>query len=570
MNRTMSVLAIVPVALWATSAPTAEPAACKNHNAESRPPAVADYDLCAESSMIKVFADRKRLSARVVGEVPLSAAANEYESAQVVVAAKDADLHGVIVSVSDLENEPSGSRITRNNVELYRVGYVDSGWPDPLLPNAPFDVPQGKVQPVWVCFHVPGNTRAGDYRGEVTVRPTDGLVKKLRLLVHVFNFRLDDELPIRTTFLLPHGGLADEKLFTWIDIALRYKMSLMDMVPTNREPKRRPDGSYDFSRLNEVLKFAFDRHATCTALTDVGLGAADRPPEKKREFVTRYRATAANVKAHGWWDKCYLKTADEPKLDADGVRKLRIIADLMHEADPGYKVLITLNALPKDTACAGMADYWCPLLNLTPLPSDTKSPMSQILAQSRLRGGELWTYTCCWPPVPWTSVAFTEEDALAHRMLMWMCWRYGIRGYLYWGLKWWPPENFADKNWMNARKCLWPAKPWQSKLGGLPAGDGYLFYPDGQGGALPSIRAMLFRDGVEDYQYLDMLRRCTAGRAEGQSRQLLDLSQMCPDGWRYPRDPGPVLKRREAIAKAIETQACLLQHLSGVVSVDRR
>ena len=247
------------------------------------------------------------------------------------------------------------------------------------------------------------------------------------------------------------------------------------------------------------------------------------------------------MKRHGWWDKCYIKTADEPKYDAESARKLRVIADLIHEADPDYKILLTVNVPVKDATWAGVTDYWCPLINFIPMPLGD-SPLAKVVSEAKSRGGEMWTYTCCWPPPPWVNVAFIEEDAMAHRALPLMCMRYGAAGYLYWGMKWWPPENFADKDWHGARKPLWPLQPWHSRLGELPAGDGYIAYPDGRGGPLPSIRAMLFRDGVEDCQYVKLLER--RGKRPA-------LETMFPDGCHYPSAAELLRWRREA-ARVVE------------------
>jgi len=73
---------------------------------------------------------------------------------------------------------------------------------------------------------------------------------------------------------------------------------------------------------------------------------------------------------------------------------------------------------------------------------------------------------------------------------------------------------------------------------------------------------MLFRDGVEDYEYHYLLKQVLGNREDAvvpslshAAEKLLNLGpedEVCPDGLNYTRDPQVLLARREALARAIE------------------
>jgi hypothetical protein len=95
-----------------------------------------------------------------------------------------------------------------------------------------------------------------------------------------------------------------------------------------------------------------------------------------------------------------------------------------------------------------------------------------------------------------------DATPVRNRVFQWMAWLYNIHGELYYATDIWPGGN-----------------PWQSLYFVGGNGDGSLFYPgstDIIGGTTPipiaSIRLKLIRDGMEDYEYLNLLT--AAGHSE--------------------------------------------------------
>jgi hypothetical protein len=114
----------------------------------------------------------------------------------------------------------------------------------------------------------------------------------------------------------------------------------------------------------------------------------------------------------------------------------------------------------------------------------------------------------CWwcvaggPPHPYRT-NFIAYPAIDHRILHWMNWKYGVTGVLYWSTMYW-----QDNPW------TMPMSYTPDRTGKWGNGDGHLLYPAQRdkassyikSGPVDSIRWEMIREGVEDYDYLYMLK----------------------------------------------------------------
>ena len=95
-------------------------------------------------------------------------------------------------------------------------------------------------------------------------------------------------------------------------------------------------------------------------------------------------------------------------------------------------------------------------------------------------------------------------------------------------------------------------------------GDGTLVYP-GPDGALPTIRLKFLRDGLEDYEYLVLLKNTTGQVKEGrlhvadrngwlkQAEELLKVDDaVCHSFSRYAKTGATLLEYREKIADLLD------------------
>lgn len=175
----------------------------------------AAFALCRESTMTKVLPDRP-YQGEPITETQLYLAKNEYEGLQLVVVPLGQNLEQVQVTASDF----SGPGDATLDVALNLVGYVNirqpSGgarmgtgrFPDPLLPNAPFDVPETAVQSVWITFYAPPEAAAGEYQGTLTVAPANAPAQEVRVTLTVWDFALPKASFLRTDFQINPGYVA--------------------------------------------------------------------------------------------------------------------------------------------------------------------------------------------------------------------------------------------------------------------------------------------------------------------------------------------------------------------------
>ncbi|NCO91329.1 MAG: DUF4091 domain-containing protein [Armatimonadetes bacterium] len=186
---------------------------------------------------------------------------------------------------------------------------------------------------------------------------------------------------------------------------------------------------------------------------------------------------------------------------------------------------------------------------------------------------------CTGPKAPYCTL-FIDHPATELRVWLWQTWQRKIEGTLVWQTNYWTsscayPE--ADK----------PQNPYEDPMGWVsgydtPAGtrapwgngDGRFVYPpeaaaDGHPpepvleGPVDSIRWEMLRDGIEDYEYLVILRdllRTRGDKLPAAARKryaaLLEVpDSITADMTTFTRDPAPIETRREEVARAIERLA---------------
>ncbi len=150
--------------------------------------------------------------------IKISAAANEFESVQVVVLPHRV-MHGFTIKTGDLRSG-SGATISETQITVRKVEYIQvirptddygkPGWyPDPLpLLSEPLDLHKGKNQPFFITVKVPADATPGEYTGSIKLI-ADQWSKEISVSLQVWDFVIPDKPSMRSSFGINTGMIRD-------------------------------------------------------------------------------------------------------------------------------------------------------------------------------------------------------------------------------------------------------------------------------------------------------------------------------------------------------------------------
>jgi hypothetical protein len=533
--------------------------------------------------------------------VAISAARGEFEPAQVVLRPeKDSEL--VSAEASPLRSRWGG--VAGISVQINEVAYVqvthptDStgvpGWyPDPLPPlRLPLALRAGQNQPLWLTFHVPRETKPGDYHGELRLKTSLGAVN-VPLRVHVYDFTLPAETHLKSAL-----GLGSHNINRYYHLTQpEDKEAVFEKYLRNfAEHRISPYSFYDYAPID--IRFAgqgtnqharvdftkFDRAAAqwldqarfntfVLPLRGMGggtfysrvLGELEGFQEGTPEFARLFQDYLGQIETHlrerNWLPKAFTYWFDEPapkdfEFVADGMKRLNAAA-------PGIKRMLTVQPEPP---LLGQVDIWCGL---------TPKWTPELVRERRAAGEEVWWYICCGPHAPYIT-EFIDHPGTELRLWPWQSWQYGVQGILIWETLYWtspaafPPPKVQDP-WTDpmSYKSGYGEKP--GEIGYWGNGDGRFLYPPRRDPTVDqapcldapvnSIRWENLRDGMEDYEYFWLLQQAAThelvwhGGTEllKQARELLKVpSEVSRDLTHFTADPRLMLAHRDRVARMIE------------------
>jgi len=335
-----------------------------------------------------------------------------------------------------------------------------------------------------------------------------------------------------------------------------------------------PRVDVDFTAFDAAMSRAIEKfHFTNFNVLVKGLGGRhsmkgeDRPhlgpfggdtPQYEALFASQVQQIEKHLREKGWLDMTYVYWCDEPdreiysKVQA-GVAKLKKYA-------PGLNTFITLNRA--DSTLDGLFDIRCPV-----------SPhYNQTVADARRGNGvKYWWYICCGPKAPFCST-FIDHPATELRTWVWQTWQRNIVGVLIWHTTYWQTRPDGPDNPYEDPMCYVKGfHPMERRYYGN--GDGRFFYPPLKA-ALPrksgsdpvveppvsSIRVEMLREGIEDYEFLWLLRDLIEKNRASLSDEhvktceaLLEVpKEITSNMTTFTTDARPLDARRATIAEAIE------------------
>ncbi len=108
---------------------------------------------------------------------------------------------------------------------------------------------------------------------------------------------------------------------------------------------------------------------------------------------------------------------------------------------------------------------------------------------------ELWAYNCGWQTKDHLSNRFFSMPSARNRVLGVQLYKFAMQGFLHWGY-----------NYYNSQGSYHPVNPFicSDGEGWVPSGDTYSVYPAPDGTAWPSLRQIVFNEGLQDLRALQL------------------------------------------------------------------
>ncbi len=433
------------------------------------------FEVAPVSSLQKLTATAPgQLEPFVSQPAKLRAARGEWESFQIVVSAGAMGLDDVRL---ETDIAPLQAQTFREN--FVYVAHPSGNrrreklwWPDALIPVSSQDktsIGAGKSAVFWITLQIPKNAAPGKYRGDVRVRAAN-VERKTAVELNVENFIVPPP-SMRANVAVYYDILRD-----WY----AKNIATLDDAQFARMKQRYYDFLLDY-RINAYdLPVDWDSDEAAKYLRDDRVLSVRLPPLKDATFpnaLTALRKNDALKKSYYYW-------LDEPTPER--FEEVRETTKQLREIDPRLRHCVTAHP---NAGLDGFVDIWCP--NIGDFFGLGYLDFGKLKAE-RAKGNETWWYTMIEPKFPYPTWLL-DDDAVSMRSYGWLMARHYITGFVYSMAHGWGPtpyenlQSFGDTN-----------------------GDGTLLYPGeaatpARVGPLPSIRLMLLRDAIEDYELMRLL-----------------------------------------------------------------
>jgi hypothetical protein len=483
-----------------------------------------------------------------LSSIALFGARGETVDTQVVVQGLAGGLTNVNVSASALTG-PNGVTIAASNVTLYREYYLSvtgtasyGGGSNPPLgsgtyaePLIPFNDPEtgaalcgssaslkacnasvsaGQNQPYWIDISIPhgvANSPAGTYTGSVTISSSQGTAT-IPVSLTVWNFELPmqpSELSLWTLWPPASGNttttlaraLMRNKVMSWYDVASNSSSDV-----TNMGLNRSGLDNYYYIGIQ-----CNGGYSSIPSTSQINTAAANFPAGLGLDFYM----------------------ADELNGCTGDYSDIRTLGANAHAANRSVKTMMTLNAT--DPNLYGSVDHWVLL-----------DSMQQWPALPFTAGGDLWSYASCNAGYGNTPEWMVDYPPINERIQAgFLNFAQGATGLLYYRADGWTAGN-AIGSWNNVDTTACG--------GGLGRpGDGIFLYPPApiaSTESAPGIRLKAIRDGIQDFEYAQMLKNL--GQLAMVDSTLLPIATSWSN-WNH--DPNALQNARTALGELLHQLA---------------
>ena len=485
----------------------------------------------------------------------------------------------------------SASALPCSWIKIRYPGYIpvderDEDMADPLFASPPSEIKPNWTEGVWLTISVPEGAPARNYTGVLRIHAGHESAR-FEITLQVLGFTLpditkgsfylniwQDPASVARVAKVPLWSPAHWKLLAAYarDLADHGQKSITASILY--DPWRSQTGfvypamvnwrfpgeyqlgqasrfRFDFSVFDRyvelMMKAGIDKSIQCFSMVDgpgstslCNIGYRDTTTGKLRVCPTRvgdpmYQEVwktflpvfVRHLKERGWLSRTYIGFDEKPQSIMNG------IFGVLKADGPRLKVALAGGTSSQESSTVGD-------LTLNWRDLDHPEVVSHLL-QERRNVGPTTFYTACSPAMPNTFIYSPQWES---RMMPWIAFHYGLAGYLRWAYQSWP-----DHVWEQ------PQSRWHS-------GDSFLVYP-GKNGPIDSTRWEMLRQGIEDYEALEMLKQKIAelrqnpeqaGKAASLEKQMDRAVHGAIDLNNCTGIPKPGLSRREIDALLAETE----------------
>ena len=345
--------------------------------------------------------------------------------------------------------------------------------------------------PFMIEFKTNENTVAGEYKYTYEMQDKKGnSIASFDITVHVWDFALPADKTFATAAGLTnegiffHGGLYEG----WYNVLLEHNICAYTLP-------------YDIldERANAYMS---DPRVTSFMINVTDSGMTDE------KLLTIYEKLKTNS---DWLEKAYFYPLDEPRTKQhlsqlrNWEKRLTALCPKIEIMAPYYTNIQLGEGRDQTDDMAEYTDLWCPKLCLW---DDAKSygkflnykpekSFHERMNDEIAKGDRMWTYVCNDPDDPYAQL-FIDTEGAVQRLMFWQIYQRDIEGFLYWSTNHYGRNGGIRIN------------PWEDTNTRVENGDGqtiygcgFLFYPGkyvGVPNCVPSIRAKIVRDGVDDIE----------------------------------------------------------------------
>lgn len=407
------------------------------------------------------------------------------------------------------------------------VGEAPGWYPDPLL-DFPLDLEARRTHSVWVTVRVPAEARPGIYHGAIRLRAGNRLVASAPFRLRVAAATVPEQRSLKVTNWFDLDDKVSQQFYgvsafseEWWTLVENVAHVMADhrqnviLTPLMELIQPRVEGNeirYDFANFDRWVETF--RRAGAIGYIEGGhlLGRSGESYEGSLEIPTfqlvggQIRkeslpaddprveqflagflgALNAHLEEKGWKSIYYQHILDEAHGPEPPYYKR--FAEVVRRYLPGIPTMDAVDAAHMPEELQESCDIWVPQLGRFDDQMD--------LLRRRIESGhEVWFYTCLVPNGRYLN-RLLDYPLLKVRLLHWLNFRHNLVGFLHWGGNYWTPEPMKDTQpVINANTTL------------LPPGDAFIMYPDrANKSVLSSIRFEAMREGIEDYELLQLLK----------------------------------------------------------------